>query len=66
VNHFVVESPVFRHPDGVRVGTARVYVATEERAKQLASELPERTWRAMSDSDRDTEAAKLAGARKVT
>lgn len=41
---FVVESPVTK--DGVRVGTARVYVATEARAREIVAALPsERTYR---------------------
>ncbi len=41
---FVVESPVTR--DGARIGTARVYVATEARAREIVAALPsERTYR---------------------
>lgn len=40
---FVVESPALQH--GVRVGTMRVYVATEERAASLAAEVSDRTYR---------------------
>lgn len=64
MNHFVVESPVTRGTDGARIGTARVYVATETRARMLASEHPERTWRAMTDEDQKIEAAKLASSAK--
>lgn len=51
MNAFVVESPVVRKTDGVRVGTARVWVATEERAKQIASEHPERTYRPVTENE---------------
>ncbi len=44
---FVVESPVTR-PDGTRAGVARVYVKTEARAQEIASQHPERTYRAIS------------------
>lgn len=41
---FVVESPVHHSEDGP-VGTARVYVGTEARAIEIASQHPSRTWR---------------------
>lgn len=42
---YVVESRIVdEHGNG---GTARVYVATEERARQIASEHPGRTWQAI-------------------
>jgi hypothetical protein len=44
MNAWVVESPVF-DSSGRRVATARVYVATEARAKEIASQHPERTYR---------------------
>lgn len=47
---YVVESPVTR-PDGVRSGTARVYVQTEERAREIAAQHPERSWRAVPVSE---------------
>lgn len=43
---YVVESPVTRS-DGARTGTARVYVATEARAREIAGAHPSRTWRAL-------------------
>lgn len=43
---FVVESPVLQ-PNGDYAGTARVYVATEERAQEIASAHPERTYRSV-------------------
>jgi hypothetical protein len=46
VTGFVVESPALNQ-DGSRAGTFRVYVATEERAKEIASAAPDRTWRSI-------------------
>lgn len=40
---FVVESPAVQ--DGRRLGTFRLYVATEARAREVAAGHPERTWR---------------------
>lgn len=47
---YVVESPV-TNPKGIRTGTARVYVATQARAEQLASEVPGRTYRPIRFED---------------
>lgn len=44
---YVVEGPVLRDAQGERVGMPRVYVATEERAKEITALHPERTWRAL-------------------
>lgn len=47
---YVVESPVTR--DGTRIGTARVYVATEARAQEIVAALPsERTYREIAEND---------------
>lgn len=43
---FVVES-VARTPDGQKFGTFRVYVPTEQRAREIAEAFPGRTWRAV-------------------
>jgi hypothetical protein len=48
---YVVEGPVFRDAKGECIGMPRVYVATEERAKEIAALHPERTWRAISGED---------------
>lgn len=47
---YVVESPVMR-ADGVRAGTAKVWVRNEERARALTAEHPERTYRAVTAED---------------
>lgn len=44
---FVVESEA-RDAEGLLRGTFRVWVATEQRAKQLAEEVPGRTWRVVT------------------
>lgn len=41
---YVVESPAVRE-DGSRMGTCRVYVATEQRARIIAGGGPDRMWR---------------------
>ena len=41
---YVVESPALRS-DGQYSGTFRLYVATEERAKEIAAQHPERSYR---------------------
>lgn len=46
---YVVESPVTDSRG--KVATARVYVATEERAREIASAHPERTWRMIQLND---------------
>lgn len=43
---YVVESPCCDQ-DGTRVGTFRVYVATEARAQEIVSQGADRTYRAM-------------------
>lgn len=43
---YVVESPAIQQ--GVRVGTFRLWVATEARAIALASERDDRSWRAVA------------------
>lgn len=48
---FVVENPVFRATDGQRIGTARVWVATEERAIEIAAEHHSRTWRPVTPEE---------------
>ena len=47
---YVVESPVTRS-DGERAGTVRVWVRDEERARALAAEHPDRTYRAVTTDD---------------
>ena len=47
---YVVESGV-NGPDGKRAGTARIYVATPERAAELASQKPGATYRAIDYED---------------
>ncbi len=42
---YVVESPAIIN--GERVGTYKVYVATEERAQSLADEVPGRSYRSI-------------------
>ena len=58
---YVVESQAIRAADGVRIGTFRLYVATEERAIQVASELPERTYRAIAPSEMPEKARENMG-----
>lgn len=54
---YVVESPAL-DGEGKRVGTFKVYVATQARAESLASEIPGRTWRKISFEDMPAEACK--------
>lgn len=42
---FVVESPCVDGATGERVGTYRLFTATEARAREVASVAPDRTWR---------------------
>jgi DNA-binding GntR family transcriptional regulator len=51
MNRFVVESPATRATDGAHTGTFRVYVASEERAREIASGHPERTWRELTPEE---------------
>ncbi|NUP06724.1 MAG: hypothetical protein HOW73_11780 [Polyangiaceae bacterium] len=44
MNTHVVESPAL-DPQGRRVGTFRLQVASEARAIEVASQAPDRTWR---------------------
>jgi hypothetical protein len=48
---WVVESPVLDGATGERKGTARVWVVTEERAKQIASDAVDRTYRYVARED---------------
>lgn len=58
MNRFVVETPM----GGNAVG--RHYCATEGRAKELVEQLPDRrTWRALTDEEAATLAAREAAAR---
>jgi hypothetical protein len=50
MNAFVVESPVV-DASGTRVGIARVYVATEVRAQEIANAHPARAYRAIPFED---------------
>lgn len=52
---YVVESPVTR-ADGVRAGTTRVYVRTEDRARELSAQHPERSWRAVDSEEMPADA----------
>lgn len=50
-NTFVVFIPVFRRSDGVQVSTHFMCVATEERAKEIASGNSTRSYRAMTEAE---------------
>lgn len=47
---FVVESPAV-DPSGVRRGTMRIYVATEERAREMSARSPSATWREVTEEE---------------
>jgi hypothetical protein len=48
---WVVESPALDGVTGVRKGTARVWVKTEDRARSLAEETEERSYRYVTEEE---------------
>lgn len=55
-NRYVVSLPLFRRPDGAHVATHHMCVPTEERAQEIVSGHPSRSYRLMTEAEQEADA----------